>query len=109
MGKIFASEAISSVLLKKESIDELEIPKSLNNDLLTAFNDIWRTRVVDTESFKRKIAQQSRDNMKDKQSCPYCGRSNLRRLNSHIMRSSNCHLRHKMQLEYEYIQNNCFW
>merc|ERR1711915_1062377 len=97
--KTFASEAISSSLVKKELIDELEIPKSLNDDLLTAFNDVWRSRVVDTESLKRKIAQQIRDNMKNKQFCPYCGRSNLRRLNSHIMRSSTCHLKHKMQLE----------
>ena len=106
--KTFASEAVSSMLVKKESIDKLEIPKSLNDDLLTAFNDIWRSRVVDTDSLKRKIAQQSRDNMKDKQSCPYCGRSNLRRLNSHIMRSRNCRLRHQMQLESEYIENECY-
>merc|ERR1711915_816271 len=101
--KTFASEAFSSRLVKKELIDELEIPKSLNDDLLTAFNDVWRYRVVDKKYLKQKIAKQSREKMKDKQTCPYCGRINLRRLNSHVMRNRNCHLQHKMQLEYEYI------
>jgi len=106
--KTFASEAVSSRLVKKESIDELEIPKSLNDDLLTALNDVWRNRVVDKKSLKQKIAQQIRNDMKNKQTCPYCGRSDLRRLNSHIMRSRNCRLRHQMQLESEYIENECY-
>ena len=106
--KTFASEAVSSMLVKKESIDKLEIPKSLNDDLLTAFNDVWQNRVFDKKSLKRKIAQQVRNKMKVQKTCPYCGRSDLRRLNSHIARSRNCRLRHKMKLESEYIENGCF-
>merc|ERR1712142_1331029 len=106
--KTFASEAVSSRLVKRESFDELEIPKSLNDDLLTAFNDVWQNRVYDKKSLKRKIAQQIRNKMKVQKTCPYCGRSDLRRLNSHIARSRNCRLHHKMKLESEYIENGCF-
>ena len=107
--KTLAAEVVSSRLSQAEDIYSLEIPRTLFPNLWTAYNDSWRTRYVDTTQKKRKIAQLSSNNMKNRKDCPFCGRANFKRLMSHIMRNSPCHMKYKVQIEYDFVQNSCFW
>ena len=67
------------------------------------------SRYIDTTPKKRKVALLASNGLKSRGDCPYCGRANFKRLMSHVMRNSACHVKYKVQLEYEFVQNNCFW
>ena len=107
--KVIAAEAVSSRLTSAEEIDRLEIPRGLLEDVDAAYKDSWRVRYVDTSHKKRKIAQVTSLNLANSRDCPFCGRSNFKRLMSHIIRNTECHIKYKVQMEYDFVQNNCFW
>jgi len=107
--KMIAAEMISSRLSDEEDVHKLEVPRSLYPDIATAFTDSWRVRPIDTSPRKRKVAQMMNDNLKTRRDCPYCGRANFKRLISHITRNTACHVKYKVQMEYDFVQNNCFW
>ena len=55
-------------------------------------------RPIDTTAKKRKIIQLA-INLKNMHDCPFCGRVNLKRLLSHIMRTKACHMKIKWQIQ----------
>ena len=107
--KVIAAEAVSSRLSSAEVIDRLEIPRGLLEDVDAAYKDSWRVRYVDTSHKKRKIAQVTSLNLASSRDCPFCWRANFKRLISHIIRNTECHIKYKVQMEYDFVKNNCFW
>ena len=95
--KMLAADAISSSLERVEDIYKLEIPSTLYKDIDTAYADSWRERCINTTMRKRKAAQITAHNLKNRRDCPYCGRANFKRLISHITRNNACHRKYKMQ------------
>ena len=102
-------DMIRILMNMEEEIFKLEIPTTLYTDIRTEYKDDWRMRTIDTSHMKRKVAEVLSNRFKSMRDCPYCGRANFKKLMSHILRNSDCHLQYKVQLEYDFVQNSCFW
>lgn len=107
--RMLSAEMVSSLLNMEEEVYKLEIPTTLYTNIRTAFKDDWRMRTIDTSHMKRKVAEVLSNRFKNMRDCPYCGRANFKKLMSHILRNNDCHLQYKVQLEYDFVQNSCFW
>ena len=107
--RMLSAEMVSSMMNTVKEVSTLEIPTTLYTDIQTAYKDNWRVRSIDTSHKKRKVAEVASNRLKTMRDCPYCGRANFKRLLSHILRNSDCHLQYKVQLEYDFVQNSCFW
>ena len=104
-----AAAAVVSCVVRKEDIERLEVPRDVIPDMKEAFDDNWRVKYINTSSLKRKISDETRNDLRAKTDCPFCGRRNFKKILNHVMRNEKCHVLYKAQLEYNYVVNNCFW
>ena len=104
-----AAAAVVASVARKEDIEKLEVPRDVVPDMKEAFDDHWRVKYINTSPLKRKITEETRNDLRTKTDCPFCGRRNFKKLLSHVMRNEKCHVLYKAQLEFNYVVNNCFW
>ena len=104
-----AAARVASRVVRRSHLRQLEVPRDVLPDMEEAFDDSWRIRRIDTSPLKRKITDQTLDDLRGKTDCPFCGRRNFKRILTHITRNEKCHLLYKSQLNYNFIANNCFW
>ena len=104
-----AAAAVVGSLVRKEDIESLEVPRDVLPDIREAFEDNWRVKYINTSPLKRKISEETRNDLRAKTDCPFCGRRNFKKILTHVMRNEKCHVLYKAQLEYNYVVNNCFW
>ena len=109
MLRTLAAEKISGLLTKKEDIKDLEVPRDVIDDLNQAFDDSWRVKYINTDSMKRKVSELSLSDLRKKKDCPYCGRTNFKKIINHVRKNKDCHLKYNTQLEYNFVINNCYW
>ena len=109
MLRTLAAEKISGFIAKKDDIKELEVPRDVIEDLNEAFDDSWRVKYINTDSLKRKVSELTLDDLRKKKDCPYCGRTNFKKIINHVKKNKHCHLKYNTQLEYNYVVNNCYW
>lgn len=109
MLRSLAAEKVSGFIAKKDDIKELEVPRDVIDDLHEAFDDSWRVKYINTDSMKRKVTDLTLDDLRKKKDCPYCGRTNFKKIINHVKKNKHCHLKYNTQLEYNYVVNNCYW
>ena len=107
--KTLAARKISGCILNKDDAKTFEIPRNVVPDIEEAFDDSWRVKYINTSAQKRKITELSLNDLRKKKDCPYCGRQNFKKIITHVMRTDDCHVKYKTQLEYNYVVNKCFW
>ena len=107
--KSLAAAAVVGSVLRKENIESLEVPRDVVPDMKEAFDDNWRVKYLSTSPLKRKISDETRNDLRAKTECPFCGRRNFKKILTHVMRNEKCHVLYKAQLEFNYVVNNCFW
>ena len=104
-----AAAAVVGSIARKEDIESLEVPRDVIPDMKAAFDDHWRVKYLNTSPLKRKISEETRNDLRSKTDCPFCGRRNFKKILTHVMRNEKCHVLYKAQLEFNYVVNNCFW
>ena len=104
-----AAAKVADCMVRKDHIKELEVPRDVVPDITEAFDDDWRVKYINTSALKRKIDQSSLNDLRKKKDCPYCGRKNFKRMVTHVVMNRDCHMQYCTELEYKYVDNNCFW
>ena len=104
-----AAATVVDCVVRKGHLRQLEVPRDVLPDMEEAFDDSWRIRRIDTSPLKRKITDQTLDDLRSKSDCPFCGRRNFKKILTHIKRNEKCHLLYKSQLNFNFVANNCFW
>ena len=107
--KEISAGVVSDQLKFDEDIAYLEIPKTLFDDIKASREDEWRSKQVCVVRRKRKIEENFLTVVKSMKECPFCGRANFKRLKSHISKNKECQLKYKMQLEFQLIDEGCYW
>ena len=104
-----AAARVAGCVARKSHLEDLELPRDVLPDMKEAFDDSWRIKRIDTSPLKRKITDQTLDDLRSKSDCPFCGRRNFKKILTHVMRNEKCHLLYKSQLNFNFVANNCFW
>ena len=94
---------MASQLPNLEAVWKLSVPRSLTEDVRTAFLDPWRRRSTPKVTPKvKKLGRMSLTaRLKAQKDCPYCKRSGFKNLLRHISRSKSCKAKNERQMGFE--------
>lgn len=104
-----AASRVADQLTAVQQSDRLELPRDILPDLRAAYTDPWRTHKLDSSPRKKRVSQMTVKNLRKMKNCPYCGKKNFKKVLAHVVRSHDCHVKHKAQIQYNYVVNKCFW
>jgi len=108
--KTLSSAVVSDLVKKPEDVEKLEIPRTLFEDIEEAGKDVWRPKTQFIKvNRKRKVEETFSNLMQKIRDCPFCGRGNFKKLKSHISKNVECKLKFKLQVEYRFIEESCYW
>ena len=96
-------QAVASQLPNLEAVWKLSVPRSLTEDVRTAFLDPWRRRSTPkvTPKAKKLVRMSLTARLKAQKDCPYCKRSGFKNLLRHISRSKSCKAKNERQMGFE--------
>ena len=94
---------MASQLPNLEAVWKLSVPRSLTEDVRTAFLDPWRRMSTPKVTPKaKKLGRMSLTaRLKAQKDCPYCKRSGFKNLLRHISRSKSCKAKNERQMGFE--------
>ena len=94
---------MASQLPNLEAVWKLSVPRTLTQDVRTAFLDPWRRRPISpaTPKMKKLVRMSLTARLKAQKDCPYCKRSGFKNLLRHISRSKSCKAKNERQMGFE--------
>ena len=100
---LFFFQAVASQLPNLEAVWKLSVPRTLTQDVRTAFLDPWRRRPTfpATPKVKKLVRMSLTARLKAQKDCPYCKRSGFKNLLRHISRSKSCKAKNERQMGFE--------